>query len=195
MLSKPLPDRVDPHALARENICLEGAIALSKLNRLAQCLSHTDGEVQVSLTFHLGKKERVVIFGALNAVVSMECQYCLEPVELEIQADVELVIGDTDDQVRELSSDADAILLTGRNVPLASIIEDDLILGLPMVARHDSGDCLEKLGYHVPEQVPEQGRENSPENSPEPGDDFEDGRPFSELSSLKEAFRQREKKP
>lgn len=153
MLRKALPPYVEPRLLARDGVLLEGSLPLSRFARAAECLCDSDREVKVRLQFQEGPRDSIVIMGSLSTRVAMECQYCLERVEVDLQAAVDVVASESDERVQELSDTCEAMLLSGDRVPLVSLIEDDLILSLPMVPRHGAGECIEKLGYRSEEEV------------------------------------------
>jgi uncharacterized protein len=150
MFTQPLPENVAPRLLAEENVVLEGAIPLSRFLRLADYLCDGRGDVRVKLQFHQGKHGVLVIVGHMRADVAMQCQYCLDPVEVAVSAGLDLVLVDSarSGTAGELP---DAIVLEEDNIGLVALVEDDLILSLPMVAKHGSGDCIGKLEYNQDE--------------------------------------------
>lgn len=168
MFIEPLPESVDPYRLADENVVLEGEIPLSDFERLVNYLAERSGVVRVKLQFHKGKHNIVIIVGQIQATLAMQCQYCLDPVKVAVNTNLDLVLMDNDDASGS-GEEQDAILLQGDRIELTAIVEDDLILSLPMVARHGSGDCIGKLEYDQTEG---------------PGD-----RPFAELERLKQKFK------
>jgi uncharacterized protein len=154
MLTEPLPRTVNPAQLATEGRVLEGSIPISRLERLADYLSESEGEVQFRLRFKKRKDRRIQITGSVTATVTMSCQYCLKPVSLAIEAKIALLIVSDESNEKEaaqLESDLDLMLMEGDKLEVVDIIEDDLILSLPMVARHLGEDghtaCSEHLAY------------------------------------------------
>jgi len=146
MSTQPLPEYVAPRLLAEENVVLEGAIPLSRFSRLADYLCGGRGDVRVKLQFNQGKGGILVIGGHVRADVAMQCQYCLDPVEVAVSAGLDLVLVDSA-RAGAAGELPDAILLEEDDIGLVSLVEDDLILSLPMVARHGSGDCIGNLEY------------------------------------------------
>jgi|TARA_B100000315_G_scaffold257212_1_gene305264 uncharacterized protein len=147
MFAEPLPERVDPRQLASDNVVLKGDIPLSNFARLTDYLCDHSGVVRIELQFHQGKRHTLVIIGSVTAKLTMQCQYCLDPVEVDVNTELDLVLVDNDGGTGALDEGVDAVLAQGEQIELVAIVEDDLILGLPMVAKHGSGDCISKLEY------------------------------------------------
>ena len=169
MLTPTLPECVNPHLLAEENVVLEGDIPLPRFTRLTDYLCERCGAVRITLQFHKGKHRPLLIIGKARTTLTMQCQYCLDPVEVAVEADLDLVYVERDESSASLDESADGILAEGDSIDLVAIVEDDLILSLPMVARHGSGDCIGKLEYHQDEAASEG--------------------PFAELERLKKRLR------
>lgn len=148
MLTPPLPECVDPHLLAEENVVLEGDVPLSRFTRLTDYLCDRTGVVRLELQFHQGKHGTVSMVGKVQTTLAMQCQYCLDPVDVAVNAQLDLVFVDSDESSSASDETADAVLPLGDSIELVAILEDDLILSLPMVAKHGSGDCIGKLEYN-----------------------------------------------
>lgn len=148
MLTPPLPERVDPHLLAEENVVLQGEVPLSRFTRLTDYLCDRKGVVRLKLQFHQGKDGTVSMVGKVQTTLAMQCQYCLDRVDVAVSAQLNLVFVDSDESASALDETADAVLPPGDSIELVAIFEDDLILSLPMVAKHGSGDCIGKLEYN-----------------------------------------------
>jgi len=174
MLTEPLPRTVNPAQLATEGHILAGSIPISQLERLADYLSGSEGEVQFRLRFKKRKDRRIQITGSVTATVTMSCQYCLEPVTSAIEAKIALLIVSEEKEAAELETDLDLLVMREDKLEVSEIFEDDLILSLPMVARHlgedGSAACSEHLAYK------------------KSGEDLEEDRPnpFAMLASLKD---------
>jgi len=157
MFMEPLPEYVDPRLLAEEKVELKGDIPLSRFARLANYLCNRCGGVQVKLQFHQGNHHTLVIIGQVQAMLSMQCQYCLDPVKVAVNKELNLTLVDSDESARATDEATEVVIVEGDRIELAAIVEDDLILSLPMVAKHGSGDCLGDLEYN-----PDEGAKDHP---------------------------------
>jgi uncharacterized protein len=68
--------------------------------------------------------------------MELPCQRCLDPIRVPIAIDAELQLAET---VREISEADDEIdrVLASRRMDVASLVEDEVILALPMAPRHE----------------------------------------------------------
>lgn len=133
---KDLPTFIDPKLLAFQGCHLKGRVALAQMSRMADRLSDFKGDVEIDWLFALDEKQRATIQGSVQAQLSLQCQRCLQPMPMAIDAKVVLMIlkeGQTED---ELPEGYEALTLTKTPVSLITLIEDELILALPIVAKH-----------------------------------------------------------
>lgn len=122
----------------------EGEIALSELTRLDGLLDHrTRGEhdVRIAVQFEFLRNELGVakLFGHMQASLQLECQRCLDSMHLPLQQEIELLI-DADEQLQG-ETGADTIFSEDGYIDIYSVIEDELILAIPLVALHEDTDC------------------------------------------------------
>ena len=84
----------------------------------------------------------------MSAEVSDQCQRCIEPMLLKLE--VEFLLGLIDDEayVDTLPDQYEALITEGRHF-LPDVIEDELILAVPIVSNHDS-ECS---GYMKEQKV------------------------------------------
>ena len=71
--------------------------------------------------------------------VVLECQRCLQPmsVPLQVERRLFLVAGEDTAETLDADSDDDVLALTP-SVDLRALVEDELLLALPLVPRHDA---------------------------------------------------------
>jgi len=141
----PLPKRVDPRKLAEREVRLQGRIAVSELNELPALLCSDSGEVEVDLQFSCDQQRYRVISGSASASVEMTCQRCLDPVGVELSATFNLAVALTEEHVKQMPRCYDALLLEEEEVELLPMVEEELILNLPIVAYHD--DCSVQTSF------------------------------------------------
>jgi len=129
-----------------QNGRFEGEIALSELTRLGELL-HPAGDIEelgkVMLDFEFSRNEFDVpmIAGHLRTRLGLECQRCLQPLELPLELDFRLMIDASDELLR--SSSEDTLYSVDGFVDIVEVVEDELILALPLVAMHEDTACNE----------------------------------------------------
>lgn len=170
---------VDVVAAARAGQALQGQTPLAALTRLldlaqapsADALVHwqaefaqrsgSDGRAQAWLNLHL------------HTQVVQTCQRCLAPATLALQADPVFRFVATEAQAeREDEASAEDLLVLSKRFDLAELIEDELLLALPLVALHET--CPQPLA--TPDPVPVAGVVDASPPAPHP---------FAALSKLR----------
>jgi uncharacterized protein len=124
----------------------EGEIALSKLERLGQLLHPGDGghdDRKISVTFEFVRDEYDIpmIKGQLRTSLELECQRCLQSLDMPLELEFELMIDASDELLRD--SSLDTIYSDDGFIDIFEVIEDELILAAPLVALHEDSSCNE----------------------------------------------------
>jgi len=158
--------RIDSMKFARQAGQLRGTLAVADLPRLHDALFDPSGELTYGLTGTVDKDGVAFLRLDIAGAMRRTCQRCLGPIEFNLSTSrkFELVPAD-----RELGDPAEEPVDIERihadaNLDVQTLVEDEAILGLPMMARHDPGQCTEFPVF----------RQESEQNSP-----------FDSLSTLK----------
>jgi uncharacterized protein len=135
------PRCLDIAVAAAEGARLEGSWPLAALGRLS------DGKAQIGevvWSAHFGKRARA---GAdaqprmhleARADVARECQRCLQPVGVNLDIDREFIFVADEETAAALDADCeDDVLVLSHRFDLRSLLEDELLLALPLVPRHE----------------------------------------------------------
>jgi len=145
MSNAPLPKKIDPRKLAERGVRIEGEAELSLFPNLASLLVNEQGKVKADLQFENDELRIRTIKGCANGTVNMTCQRCLEPVEIEVEANFNLAIAPTEEHAKTLPRYYDPLIVEGEELELLSMVEEELILSLPIVPYHD--DCSVQTSY------------------------------------------------
>lgn len=146
----PLPAHIDPMQLAEKGAHLVGALSLKGMSRLRQACLDDDGEVAVDLQFGRDPSSDVSeLQGTLRTAVRIACQRCLEPMVLELRTDTRLLLLRSGERVDALAPEAEA-LTVDRPVSLSELVEDELLLVMPMVPMHPLAVCPAKQRIKMP---------------------------------------------
>lgn len=137
-----LPAQIDPVRYAREARILEGQVPQSILLRLKDVLYATDHAIDTVMSFKIDGQGYVVVEGKLNTLVTLQCQRTLEPFEYPIFSEFKLVVVADDRMADSLSAEYEPYLLdeNGLVSPL-EMIEEEILLCLPLVAKKELKDC------------------------------------------------------
>ncbi|KDE40025.1 MAG: YceD family protein [Nitrincola lacisaponensis] len=168
MSNGPLPKKADPRKLAERGAQITGIAEISAMPRLASFLCNEQGAIDVTLDFAVDEQHLRTLSGKAVGQVQMTCQRCLEPVAVDVEAELSLAVVLNDEQARNLPRYYDPLLVEEEDVELLPIVEDELILSLPSVPMHV--DCSVKTSWGDSETVRLQQEKPNP---------------FSVLASLK----------
>ena len=141
MLDRPLPDYVDVRKVFLENEKVSGFVASEKLVNMRDILVGENARVKAMLNFLKDKTGRRIITGELTATIEVACQRCLEPLELLIEDDICLFLVEDDESAKSLDKNYEGWICSTHKLCLAELIEEQLILALPLVSVHSDSSC------------------------------------------------------
>lgn len=145
-MQKKLPESVDFLKQVERNADFEGAWPVSSFERLAEALCNNRGEVMVRLKFGI-RAGTPCLDGRVQAELEMRCERCLEPVAQHIESDFRFGLVTSEDEADLLPKEFEPLLVSDTEQSLVELVEDELLLSLPIVARHDD-ECSELLQKH-----------------------------------------------
>lgn len=144
MTKEHSPDRLDVKAFAQAGAHLSGHDSLLKYKRLAGEAKglHPDLRVdwmadgEVRATHGIGGQ--IWLRLKVSATLPMICQRCLQPVDvpLEVEREFRFVADEATAEALDGDSEEDLLALS-REFDLRELIEDELLMALPVVPRHD----------------------------------------------------------
>lgn len=171
MLNDPIPPHVDPRKLADRGTTLQGEVLLADLERLCDPLSDTVGTVQAKFVFERDERKSVVIHSVIDTEVKMVCQRCLELVTLPIHSECSYAVVKEGANTQSLPKGYDVLELGEDPLDLHALIEEELLLALPIVPAHHPEECQQPAGL---------------DDESEPSEDeVTRSNPFSVLAQLK----------
>ena len=137
---KPLPDRFNPDLMARDGTRHEATLPVARFERLAAVLASDAGEVHVAATFSR-LEDQLRVSGRVRADYRTRCQRCLEPMSLPVDETFELTFVASETAAQALDDELDPVVLddTGR-ITIVGLLEDELILHVPLITRHPAGE-------------------------------------------------------
>ncbi len=145
MISVVLPKNINPVQLAKHNEEIQGQLPLQQCERLMPLLRESGGSVDFSLHFMHDAAMRTIVRMSVSAECILECGRCLQPMPYPIEHSVELAVVADNDAVAELPGSYEPLLVTESGVDLGSLIEDELLLNLPVMPSHSEGQCSVSL--------------------------------------------------
>jgi uncharacterized protein len=142
---------VDSIAFARDASGLRGTLAIADLPRVHDALFDQSGDVAYRLGGAVNKDGIASLRLDIGAELLLTCPRCLGPVKFSLMArrNFELVSGtealgdpaEERDDVERIHADP--------KLDVAALVEDEVILSLPMVAGHQPGECSSPMASEV----------------------------------------------
>ena len=131
------------YRVAREierNALFNGQIPLGQLPNLRDLLLEDAEADPVSVRFEFRRTPWGAgsIRGHLEGHLPMTCERCLQPMELTVDQDFELLI---DAREEDDESGLEVIRSDDGWLDLYALVEEELMLGLPLIRRHDDVEC------------------------------------------------------
>lgn len=137
-----LPDHIEPVGLADAGRSFRGKIAVAEMSRLNGLLESTRGEIAVELGFRIDERRIRALSGRLSGQISVICQRCLSGMPVPVDIAFRLGIVTSELEASQLPEGYEALLATGDPMLLKDIVEDEIILALPIIPRHeDDAQC------------------------------------------------------
>ncbi len=136
MVETPVPDYVDARKIFAQRAHIRGTVELSRFKRFCELLANPAGQVNVSLEFGLDDRHRRIVEGSIETCVAVLCQRCLEQTGIQLKESFKLGIVETEAQIERLPDDVDPWLSTDVRLSLVDILEEQLILAMPIVSYH-----------------------------------------------------------
>ncbi|MCG5512618.1 YceD family protein [Ectothiorhodospira shaposhnikovii] len=141
-----LPELVDPFRLADKSRVLEGVLDMAAMPRLAEAMGEpARGLCRVELTFDRGPSGRPRLTGHVVAELAPLCQRCLEPMRLPVDSRFEMRLVQEDRQAAGALDEEDVLVVGDERLDLAALVEDELMLCLPVVPLHPEQACVARL--------------------------------------------------
>lgn len=135
-MSEALPSRVDAMRLAARGASLDNVTPVAAMTRLGDALADASGTVESQLVFTRDAQGRTVIDGRAHAVLQLVCQRCLQSMPFEVDVAVRVAVVGDDGEAQALAADAEPVIGDSGEVSPLALVEDELILALPLVPLH-----------------------------------------------------------
>lgn len=165
-------DRLPAHGETRSVALLQ-----ADMPRLAAGLAAVAGQVEASILFDRFESIPLLEVRA-ETVAALVCQRCLQPLSLPVLSESRVGLVESMEQADRLPADVEPVWVEGRKIDLGELVEEELLLALPLVPMHERDDpqCLAIDAIADAEQVaPPEDNGDAPEVVQ---------KPFAELGEL-----------
>ncbi len=140
-MSERLPRYINPGHLCDVGATLRGEIPLKDMLRLSDLLLNRDGVVDVELEFAKDSQGFRTICGKIATQLGLECQRCLRPMPYMMYLTVKHSPVTSEAAAKQLPIDYDPLMVKNESVVVLELVEDELLLNMPIVVRHEPEKC------------------------------------------------------
>lgn len=143
-----LPDWIDPARLASQGREITGCLPLGQMPRLAAELSEASGEATARFEFIKASGRRDQVRGEVQATLRLRCERCLESMDVPVDHHFEALLISDEAALESVGEDQDVVWVEPEGLSLHRLLEEELLLALPVVALHDEGTPCARFQYH-----------------------------------------------
>ena len=172
-MQQRLPKLIDPWRLDPADAPLEGEFPLAAMGRLTPLLGASGGTVAFALSSGVDEQGLRFLAGHAATKVQMVCQRCLALVEVPLAVNFKLGLARSENESRSLPEHYDPLIVSEGSIVLSELIEDELILVLPIAAMHEKARQCKRVEVF-----------SSTNASEEEAEGMKNSGPFAVLSAL-----------
>lgn len=145
MYARPFIDSLD---FARNGQRISAQVPFAELPRLQELLDNPQGVLDFTLQGGLDSLGRPILDVSMKGSCQLRCQRCLGALDYAIAREMRLLLCDqaaldeldSEMAVHDDEEDFDEIL-ADENLDVLMLLEDEILLGLPIAPKHDPGAC------------------------------------------------------
>ncbi len=173
-MSETLPVFLEPWRFSDLAMQFSGDVPLAEMPRLGEAVLRLEGDAHYALRFQRDARRRIRVSGQVTANAVLTCQRCLGEVAYPLSGEISLAVIEGLAEMEYLPEDVEPLLLEpGERRRGLDLVEDELLLALPQIPRHEDEGCAGDL---EPESSPPIGGQ---------GDSRDGENPFARLAELK----------
>lgn len=145
MKNSTLPQHINLLRLSEHTADFHGSLLIKDMARLLPSLYSEAGEVEVDLALETDKDGIPFCRVQLKTQATLQCQRCMQPFFYEIISDFVQAIVSKPEEAEALSIQYEPVVAEDGILIIKDMVEDGLILSLPLVPMHSSAECKVKL--------------------------------------------------
>jgi len=147
MSKENLTKAIDPFQFASNATQLHESIPLAEMGRLKESLVDAAGEVSINVKFGIDMQGIKYLKANYACDAKLQCQRCMETFSYPVMGEFTSALVTSDKVATQLPKHYEPLIVNEGALVVSQVIEDELILSLPIVPMHDSQTCHIKLPY------------------------------------------------
>lgn len=161
---------VDYRKLAERRESFSGPLEVAELQRLGGLIEEPRGSVEFELELGFDDRGFVRAIGFVKATLPLLCQRSLQVYDQPLERDIDLALVRNEAQEARFGDAADVVILEQDAVRVDDLVEDELILSIPLVPIRPGAELLDNPAA-APDDAPVESEQKTS--------------PFAELAALK----------
>ena len=137
-MTNDLPLRFDPVLFAKQGRQIEGDLAIQDMPRIVDLTPNPDTKLHVMMSFSTSSLQFPLVKGTIEGQVVQSCQRCLEDAVIDIDQQFELLLVSPESIELATQEGHELFEYTGQFISTVELIEDETILAMPIVPKHES---------------------------------------------------------
>jgi uncharacterized protein len=128
--------------LADQQKTLRLSVPLVEMPNLASAVEPgTDEAATIELGFDRDSRGYRTITGKISISVQLICQRCNQVMDCPLLIEPHLAIVQSDKEAKDLPAEHDPCMIDGDLYPIAQLVEEEVLLALPIVPKHNNNQC------------------------------------------------------
>lgn len=128
--------------MAQARQVYEGSIPVARMRRLASSLASTDGDIAYVMSFDRGPDGRAMLNLQAAGQLALVCQRSLDVFLQPVEVDQQFGVVATESDEAALLPDVEPLLSEDGMLDPVKVIEDELILSLPLIPVKPGAEAL-----------------------------------------------------
>lgn len=133
---------LDPWKAAAGQFSFNGEIPLAEMPRLTDKLARNEGSAEFNVRFAMDNGGRPQVHAEVKAAPWLLCQRTLRPFAFVVNITTTVVVVRGDEEAEQLADDIEPVLASDGHLVLAQLVEEELLLALPLVPLDPGSEAL-----------------------------------------------------
>jgi uncharacterized protein len=135
---KQLPKTIKLFNFAKKEVNLYGECKISNISRLSEIAKNDNDSIEVDLSFHLENEKTPCVKGIIDLKVVLDCQRCLDDLEMDLRVMFNLAFIRHENQANELDKRYEIYHVGDvEELETLDLITDEILLSIPMAPSHN----------------------------------------------------------
>jgi len=141
------PAAIDGLAFARNAAVVEGRLGMESLPRLAQS-GCSGSAVDFILSGEINERGKPGLKLTVDGCLRLQCQRCLGSLAWPVHLEAQLEFAASEEEIATADDDIERVV-AGPEMSVAVLVEDEVLLALPMVPKHEQCSTAAESGANA----------------------------------------------